>query len=40
MYIGMGKSRIIAAIVALKNEYDGTDKFTIVFTTALLKSVE
>ena len=37
---GMGKSRIIAAIVALKNEYDGTNKFTVVFTTELLRSVE
>lgn len=37
---GMGKSRIIATIVALKNEYDGTNKFTVVFTSELLKSVE
>ena len=36
----MGKSRVIAAIVTLKKEYDGTDDFTIVFTTELLKSVE
>ena len=36
----MGKSRVIATIVALKNEYDGTDNFTIVFATEFLKSVE
>lgn len=37
---GMGKSRVIAALIALKNEYDDTQHFTVVFTTELLKSVE
>ena len=36
----MGKSRIIAAVLVLKHEYDRTNKFTIVFTTDLLKSVD
>ena len=34
----MGKSRIIATVIALKKEYDGKKDFTIVFTTELLKS--
>ena len=37
---GMGKSRILAAVLVLKHEYDRTNKFTIVFTTDLLKSVD
>ena len=37
---GMGKSRIIAAVLALKNMMEGTQHFTIVFTTSLLKSVD
>ena len=37
---GMGKSRIIAAIVVLQNEFGGADKFTIVFPNKLLKSVD
>lgn len=37
---GKGKSRVIAAIIALKKEYSGTKSFTIVFTTELLKSVD
>ena len=36
----MGKSRIIAAVVVLKNYYAGTNKFTIVFTNDLLRSVD
>ena len=36
----MGKSRIIAAVIALKHLYDRTRNFTIVFTTELLKSVD
>ena len=37
---GMGKSRIIAAVLALKSMMHDTKHFTIVFTTALLKSVD
>lgn len=37
---GMGKSRIIAAVLALKNMMEGTQHFTIVFTTSLLRSVD
>ena len=36
----MGKSRIIAAVVALKYLYDKTQNFNIVFTTELLRSVD
>ena len=36
----MGKSRIIAAVVVLKQLYSKTGKFTIVFTTDLLKGVD
>ena len=38
--LGMGKSRIIAAVVVLKQLYAKTGKFTIVFTTDLLKGVD
>ena len=34
----MGKSRIIATVIAIKKEYERTTDFTIVFTTELLKS--
>ena len=36
----MGKCRIIAAVLVLKYEYDRTKNFSIVFSTALLKSVD
>ena len=34
---GMGKSRIIAAVIALQNLYRQITQFTVVFTTGLLK---
>ena len=37
---GKGKSRVIVAVIVLRNEYSGTKDFTIVFTTELLKSVD
>ena len=37
---GMGKSRVIAAVVVLKQMADGSEEFDIVFTTELLKSVD
>ena len=37
---GKGKSRVIAAVIVLMNEYSATRDFTIVFTTELLKSVD
>ena len=36
----MGKSRVIAAAIVLKNLYDGSANFNIVFTTLLLKGVD
>ena len=36
---GKGKSRVIAAVVALAN-YDGEKAFTIVYSSELLKSVD
>ena len=37
---GMGKSRIIAAVVAMKSLFDGLQHFTVVFTTDLLKQAD
>lgn len=36
----MGKSRIIAAVIALKKLFYGWKQFTIVFTTDLLRRVD
>ena len=36
----MGKSRIIATIVVLQNEFSAAEKFAIVFPNKLLKSVD
>lgn len=36
----MGKSRIIATIVVLQNEFSGNEHFSIVFPNELLRSVE
>ena len=36
----MGKSRIIATIVVLHNEFGGNERFSIVFPNKLLRSVE
>ena len=36
----MGKSRIIATIVLLKHEYQGSENFSIVFPNELLKSID
>ena len=37
---GMGKSRIIAAVLAMKSLFDGVNSFTVVFTTQLLKQAD
>ena len=40
MPTGKGKSRIIAAVIALAAHYDKEKKFTIVYSSELLRSVD
>ena len=37
---GKGKSRVIAAVIALAARYDAVSSFTIVYSSELLKSVD